>query len=111
MPYVILSRGTEYNDEIYQIGGYDAAVAKNGFKTLEEAKTALAGEYKKELQHYQVGDFSYGDEQGWILAEEFGMAEDSPSYSDLIVKAEEAGVEWLSYMPNLLQIFEVNFDD
>jgi len=131
MPYIILYRGIEYNDEIYSVGGEGSSVEKNGFTNLPDAVEALKEKYKDFFKPYistssysksydystSVGEFSYdNDERGWDLARQLGMIDGDnddyvgPHYHELIAAAEEKNVEWLEYMPQLFDIVEVNFD-
>lgn len=125
MPYLIFSKGLDYNDEIYSVGGEGAYVEKNGFSTIKKAREAVKEKYVEMMKpslygkadySHRVGEFSYdGDEGGWQLMERLGIDDDEkyvgPHYHELIKQAELHDVDWLPYMPQLFEIVEVNFDD
>lgn len=125
MPYVILYKGTEYNDEIYSVGGGSEDSAKvygKLYNSVEEARHAVRMEYynifepsSKSKYGYSVGEFSYdNDELGWDLAEILWPEKyddrngwNGPNYGDLIREADNRGIEWLKYVPQLYEIIEV----
>lgn len=140
MPYLIFTPGLDYNDEYYSIGGDDARVEKNGFKTKEAAVAKVRELLKSDLSHHEFHSFSEDGSDceeamalyaGWIGYEpeiktysiNYGGRERhytqtvydwdfrSTSWIDFIVEAEKREVEWVNLVPALYQIVEVNFDD
>lgn len=128
--YIILYKGCDYNDEIYSIGGDDSRVEKIGFDNVDDAKSALKDKYKDIFRKrdgyrgadysYSVGEFSYdGDEAAWQLIDDglFGdrFKEDKygyrmgPHYHQLIDECEKQGINWIPYVPQLLEVIEVEF--
>lgn len=125
MPYVILYKGTEYNDEIYSIGGgYDnpAKVYRELYDSVDKVRAEVRALVKKDFGKtkgtygeygFRLGDFSYdGDEMGWDLLQQITGEESERNwgahfYADLIEQAEEAGIDWLPYIPQLYEIVEV----
>lgn len=133
MPYVIFTPGVDYNDETHSIGGEYAAVIKNGYIHLADARAAVREKLRADLKHYMLGDFSE-DGSGYnnalnLMAEWRNIPVESVNYKwgtyhryphelmynitwlEFIEEAEKRDVEWITLVPELYQIVEVNFDD
>lgn len=127
MGYVILDRGTDYNDEYYSIGGDNCKVEKHGFETIQAAREAVRSKLKDDLRHYEFYSFSeggYGYEEAfdlyssWIDTEfendRYGHRNYdwdflSTPWSKFVELAEKNGVEWIDKVPEIYTIVEVTF--
>lgn len=117
--YVVSFAGVEYNDEIYYIGGEHGGISECAYEDEHEAREYLKSKLLFTLADFKIGDFGYDETEeaawGWCvdngIETETGYGSDSfdtrLSYPECIKLMEERKVDWMHYVPSLVEIHKV----